>query len=185
MSVCIYQGGYNTVRKSGVGKALEHQAAALKSAGVPLVGEIPPAGPQAKGCVVHLNTVLPDAPLAAARAHARGCKVVYYGHSTMEDFRNSFFGSNLLAPLFKRWLIFCYRQGDVVITPSVYSRRILMGYKIGRPIYTLSNGIDTGFFKPDPDRAARFRAKYGLAEGQKCVISVGHWMVRKLSLIHI
>ncbi len=179
MSVCIYQGGYNTVRKSGVGKALEHQAAALKSAGVPLVGEIPPAGPQAKGCVVHLNTVLPDAPLAAARAHARGCKVVYYGHSTMEDFRNSFFGSNLLAPLFKRWLIFCYRQGDVVITPSVYSRRILMGYKIGRPIYTLSNGIDTGFFKPDPDRAARFRARYGLAEGQKCVISVGHWMVRK------
>ena len=179
MSVCIYQGGYDTVRKSGVGKALEHQAAALKSAGLPLVEEIPPAGPEAKACVVHLNTVLPGAPLAAARAHARGCKVVYYGHSTMEDFRNSFCGSNLLAPLFKRWLIFCYRQGDVVITPSVYSRRILMGYKIGRPIYTLSNGIDTDFFKPDPVRGARFRERYGLAEGQKCVISVGHWMVRK------
>ena len=179
MSVCIYQGGYDTVRKSGVGKALEHQAAALKSAGLPLVAEIPPAGPEARACVVHLNTVLPSAPLAAARAHARGCKVVYYGHSTMEDFRNSFFGSNLLAPLFKRWLIFCYRQGDLVITPSVYSRRILMGYKIGRPIYTLPNGIDTGFFKPDPARGARFRERYGLAEGQKCVISVGHWMVRK------
>ena len=54
-----------------------------------------------------------------------------------------------------------------------------MGYKIGRPIYALSNGIDTGFFRPDADRAARFRARYGLAEGQKCVISVGHWMVRK------
>ena len=179
MSVCIYRGGYNTVRKSGVGKALEHQAAALKSAGLPLIDQIPPAGPGAKECVVHLNTVLPSAPLAAARAHARGCKVVYYGHSTMEDFRNSFFGSNLLAPLFKRWLIFCYRQGDVVITPSVYSRRILMGYKIGKPIYTLSNGIDTGFFHPDPARGARFRERYGLAEGQKCVISVGHWMVRK------
>lgn len=179
MSVCIYRGGYETVRRSGVGKALEHQTAALQSVGLPLVDAIPPAGPAAKGCVVHLNTVLPGAPLAAARAHARGCKVVYYGHSTMEDFRNSFFGSNLLAPLFKRWLIFCYRQGDVVITPSVYSRRILMGYKIGRPIYALSNGIDTGFFHPDADRAARFRARYGLAEGQKCVISVGHWMVRK------
>ena len=179
MSVCIYRGGYQTVRKSGVGKALEHQAAALKSAGLPLIDQIPPAGPEAKECVVHLNTVLPSAPLAAARAHARGCKVVYYGHSTMEDFRNSFFGSNLLAPLFKRWLIFCYRQGDVVITPSVYSRRILMGYKIGKPIYTLSNGIDTGFFHPDPARGARFRDRYGLAEGQKCVISVGHWMVRK------
>ena len=179
MSVCIYRGGYNTVRKSGVGKALEHQAAALKSAGLPLVDQLPPAGPEARECVVHLNTVLPSALLAAARAHARGCKVVYYGHSTMEDFRNSFLGSNLLAPLFKRWLILCYRQGDVVITPSVYSRRILMGYKIGRPIYTLSNGIDTDFFKPDAGRAARFRTRYSLGEGQKCVISVGHWMVRK------
>ena len=54
-----------------------------------------------------------------------------------------------------------------------------MGYKIGKPIYTLSNGIDTGFFHPDPARGARFRERYGLAEGQKCVISVGHWMVRK------
>ena len=35
MSVCIYHGGYDTVRKSGVGKALEHQTAALKSAGLP------------------------------------------------------------------------------------------------------------------------------------------------------
>ncbi len=179
MSVCIYRGGYETVRKSGVGKALEHQAAVLQSAGIPLTDRIPPAGSAAEGCVVHLNTVLPSAPLAAARAHARGCKVVYYGHSIMEDFRNSFFGSNLLAPLFKRWLVFCYKQGDVVITPSVYSCRILMGYKLGRPIYTLSNGIDTDFFKPDEARAARFRDRYALAEGQQCVISVGHWMVRK------
>ena len=67
----------------------------------------------------------------------------------------------------------------MVITPRVYSRRNLMGYKIGRPIYTLSNGIDTDFFRPDPARGARFRERYGLAEGQKCVISVGHWMVRK------
>ena len=179
MSVCIYRGGYDTVRKSGVGKALEHQAAALQSAGLPLVEDIPPAGPEAKACVVHLNTVLPGAPLAAARAHARESKVDYYIHSTMDDFRNSYYYHQLLTPLFKRWLIFCYRQGDVVITPSVYSRRILLGYKLGRPVYTLSNGIDTGFFHPDAARAARFRLRYGLAEGQQCVISVGHWMVRK------
>ena len=106
MSVCIYRGGYNTVRKSGVGKALEHQAAALKSAGLPLIDQIPPAGPGAKECVVHLNTVLPSAPLAAARAHARGCKVVYSGHSTMEDVRNSVFGSYQLPPRLQRRLMF-------------------------------------------------------------------------------
>ena len=179
MAVYLYTGGYKTVCKSGVGKALEHQRAALQAVGVPLVETMPPAGPDARNCVVHLNTVLPDSLWTAAKARARGCKVVYYGHSTMQDFSNSFRGSNALAPLFKRWILHCYRQGDVVITPSTYSREILKSYGLGRPVYTLSNGIDTGFFAPSAARAARFRARYELAEGQKCVISVGHWMVRK------
>ena len=146
MSVCIYQGGADEVWSSGVGRALEHQAAALKEAGLPLVEKIPPAGPESRACVVHLNTTRPGALLAAARAHARGCKVVYYGHRTAETAR---WGSRLMAPLVRRWLALCYRQGDLVITPSVYASRVLAGYKIGRPIYTLSNGIDTGFFRPD------------------------------------
>lgn len=179
MAVCVYSGGYRTVRKSGVGKALEHQRAALRAAGVPLTENIPPVGPRAKCCVVHLNTVLPDTLFAAAKAKARGCKIVYYGHSTMEDFRNSFAGSNLLAPLFKRWICFCYDHGDVIVTPSEYSRRILRQYGVKKPVYALSNGVDTEFFRPDKVRAARFRTRYGLEPGRKCVISVGHWMVRK------
>lgn len=179
MAVYLYTGGYKTVSKSGVGRAIEHQRAALEAAGIPLVEKMPPAGPEAQNCIVHLNTVLPGSLWAAAKAHARGCKVVYYGHSTMQDFRNSFRGSNLLAPLFKRWLQHCYRQGDVVITPSTYSQDILQGYGLGVPVYPLSNGIDTDFFRPSTARAARFRARYALPEGQKCVISVGHWMVRK------
>lgn len=179
MSVYLYTGGYKTVAKSGVGKALEHQRAALQAAGVPLLDKLPPSGPEAENCIVHLNTVLPDSLWTAAKAHARGCKVVYYGHSTMPDFRNSFRGSNLLAPLFKLWLQHCYRQGDVIITPSSYSQTILQSYGLGVPIYSLSNGIDTHFFHPSAERAARFRTRYALKDGQKCVISVGHWMVRK------
>lgn len=179
MSVYLYTGGYKTVAKSGVGKALEHQRAALQSAGVPLLDKLPPIGPEAKNCIVHLNTVFPDSLWTAAKAHARGCKVVYYGHSTMQDFRNSFRGFTLLAPLFKRWLQHCYRQGDIIITPSVYSRNILQSYGLGVPVYTLSNGINTDFFHPSTMRAARFRTRYSLKDGQKCVISVGHWMVRK------
>ena len=176
MSVCIYRGGAGAVRTSGVGRALEHQAAALKEAGLPVVGELPPAGPESRACVVHLNTTRPWTLLAAARAHARGCKVVYYGHRTAETVR---WRSRLLAPLLRRWLALCYRQGDLVITPSVYASRVLAGYKIGRPIYTLSNGIYTDFFRPDPAAGARFRERYCLAEGQQCVISVGHWSARK------
>ena len=176
MSVCIYRGGAGAVRTSGVGRALEHQAAALKEAGLPVVGKLPPAGPESRACVVHLNTTRPGTLLAAARAHARGCKVVYYGHRSAETVR---WRSRLLARLLRRWLALCYRQGDLVITPSVYASRVLAGYKIGRPIYTLSNGIDTDFFRPDPAAGARFRERYCLAEGQQCVISVGHWSARK------
>ena len=176
MSVCIYRGGAGAVRTSGVGRALEHQAAALKEAGLPVVGALPPAGPDSRACGVHLNTTRPGTLLAAARAHARGCKVVYYGHRTAETVR---WRSRLLAPLLRRWLALCYRQGDLVITPSVYASRVLAGYKIGRPIYTLSTGIDTDFFRPDPAAGARFRERYCLAEGQQCVISVGHWSARK------
>ena len=46
----------------------------------------------------------------------------------MEDFRSSFKGSNALAPLFKRWITFCYGLGDVVLTPTEYSRRLLESY---------------------------------------------------------
>ena len=103
-----------------------------------------------KADAVHINTVLPDSVLAALRARARGEKVVYYGHSTMQDFRNSFVGSNLLAPLFRRWICFCYGLGDVVLTPTPYSQSLLESYRLKKPVYALSNGVDTRFFSPAP-----------------------------------
>ena len=97
----------------------------------------------------------------------------------MEDFRNSFKGSNLLAPLFRRWITFCYGLGDVVITPSEYSRQLLKGYGLRRPVYALSNGVDTDKFSPDSAMREAFRSRYGLREDEKVVISVGHTIARK------
>lgn len=69
----------------------------------------------------------------------------------MEDFKNSFIGSNLAAPIFKKWICFCYNLGDVVVTPTEYSRKLLEGYGLKRKIYSITNGVDTEFFKPDPE----------------------------------
>ena len=102
MSVYLYPGGFRLIRKSGVGQALLHQQKALAAAGVPL------ARTMGEGDIVHINTVFPDSLLAALAARLSGKKVVYYAHSTMEDFRRSFPGSDLLAPLFKRWIKLCY-----------------------------------------------------------------------------
>ena len=174
MRIYIYAGGERIVGKSGVGQAIRHQKACLAQCGVPMTERW-----TQDTAAVHINTVLPDAVLAALGAHLRGRKVVWYGHSTMEDFRQSFRGSNLLAPLFRRWITFCYRLGDVVITPTEYSRSLLEGYGLRRPIYNLSNGVDTDYFRPDPALRAAFRRRYGLEERERVVISVGHTIARK------
>lgn len=174
MRVHLYTGSLDAVRRSGVGQAVAHQRAMLESAGVEVTESW-----DTPADAVHINTVLPDAPLAALRARRRGEKVVYYGHSTMQDFRDSFVGSNLLAPLFKRWLCLCYGLGDIVLTPTPYARGILQTYGLPCPVRAMSNGVDTGFFAPDKERGAAFRHKYRLSDDQKVVVSAGHFMQRK------
>lgn len=174
MRVHLYTGSLEAVRRSGVGQAVAHQRAMLQSAGVEVTESW-----NAPADAVHINTVLPDAPFAALRARRRGEKVVYYGHSTMQDFRNSFVGSNLLAPLFKRWLCLCYGLGDVVLTPTPYAKGILQTYGLPCPVRAMSNGVDTDFFAPDKARGTAFREKYGLTDHQKVVVSAGHFMQRK------
>ncbi len=174
MRVTLYSGCLALVRKSGVGQAVIHQKAMLERAGVETSSKW--TEPSA---VVHINTVFPDSPVVAWLARRRHRKVIYYGHSTMEDFRNSFKCSNVLAPLFKRWIIHCYGFGDVIITPTPYSKKLLESYGIKKPIYSLSNGIDTSFFAPSAERRAAFREKYKLLPDTKAVISVGHYIERK------
>ena len=174
MSVQLYTGSLSLVRKSGVGRAVEHQREMLRRSGIDVT-----VRPSPDARVVHCNTVFPDSLAAALWAKLRGKKVVFYGHSTMEDFRDSFRGSNFLAPLFRRWIMLCYNRGDVVITPTEYSRRLLTDYGVRRPVYALSNGVDTGFFAPSQERRQAFRAQYGLREEDKVVMSVGHTIARK------
>ena len=174
MSIYLYRGGEKLVGRSGVGQAIRHQAECLSRCGLPVTDRFAPDTD-----AVHINTVLPDAVVTALLARLRGRKVVWYGHSTMEDFRGSFRGSDLLAPLFRRWLTFCYGLGDVVLTPTPYSRRLLAGYGLRKPVYSLSNGVDVDFFHPDAAAKDTFRKRYHLGANEKTVISVGHTISRK------
>uniref|UniRef100_UPI0035A17D62 glycosyltransferase n=1 Tax=Jeotgalibaca arthritidis TaxID=1868794 RepID=UPI0035A17D62 len=63
--------------------------------------------------------------------------VVYHAHSTEEDFRNSFLFSNVLSPLFRKWIIRCYNLGDIVITPTPYAGTDLFFF----PTYEETEGI--------------------------------------------
>ena len=174
MNVLLYAGSKKLVSKSGVGMARSHQEEALKQNGVVFT-----ENPNEDYDVVHINTVFPTSYLMAKRAKREGKKVICHGHSTMEDFRNSFVGSNAMAPLFKKWIIKCYDTADLVLTPTEYSRRILKSYGLKAPILPISNGIDTDAFRKQPGQRERFRRRYGLKEGEKAVVSVGLPIERK------
>lgn len=174
MCVLIYQGDLDVVGNSGVGEAVRHQMSALEKAGVPFT-----TNPEDDYEIVHINTVLPKSYYFACKAKREGKKVIYYGHSTEDDFRNSFRGSNVLAPLFKQWIARCYRSGDIVITPTEYSKHILQSYGLERPIYAVSNGIDLEAYQKTPEARRRFRAVYNFSEEDKVVMSAGHYIERK------
>lgn len=174
MKVCIYKSLRSLVRQSGVGRAMEHQASILKKAGVEVTDHL-----ERDVCAVHINTVFPDSVIACIWAKLHHQFVVYYAHSTMEDFRNSFKGSNLFAHLFCKWIKFCYNLGDVIVTPTEYSKKLLIQYGMKKPVYAVSNGIDTDYYCPLTAGRRSFRKKYHLAEEEKVVVSVGHYIERK------
>ena len=174
MLVQIYAGSLNLVRRSGVGQAALHQQAMLEKMGQDVTFRWD-CGAE----FVHINTVFPDSLAAAFAARAVGARVIWYGHSTMEDFRDSFKCSNRCAPAFGRWIKLCYGSGDAVITPTEYSKKLIDGYNIGKPVYALSNGVDTDFYSPSASRRAAFRRQNGLKERDKAVMCAGHFIERK------
>ncbi|MGP9537520.1 glycosyltransferase family 4 protein [Brachybacterium sp. AOP43-C2-M15] len=176
LRVLMPRGLAGLAHQSGIGAAIRHQEEAVRALGHQVV-----TNPLRRFDVVHLNTPFPDTPLLARWARLRRRPVLMWAHSTEDDFRDSFPGSNRLAPLFRRWIAHLYRRGDAVVTPSEYSRQLVSAPKYGirTPISVLSNGVDTDFFRPNPQTRARWRESLGLAPEAKVVISVGMQLVRK------
>lgn len=175
MKVCLYTEGIKVFKISGLGRAVSHQQRALKSIGIPFTLE-----PKDNDWdIIHINYYGLKSRHYARKAHKQGKKVVFHAHSTEEDFRNSFFFANAVSKLFKKWIVSCYLTGDVIVTPTAYSKRLLEGYGIKKPIYAVSNGIDLDFYKPAENDRADFRRQFGLKDDDKVVIAVGLYFERK------
>lgn len=173
VKVYIYSESQNAIEKSGVGRAIYHQRQAVSACGWELVDSFEDAD------VVHINTVLPRSYFLARKLRKRGIPLVYHAHSTQEDFRNSYIGSNLVAKIFKWWIKKCYTKGDVIITPTPYSKGLLEGYGIKKEIFAISNGIDLDEYARNESAGAEFRKKYGFSDSDKVVMSAGLLIKRK------
>ena len=174
MKILLYTENEKLVRKSGLGKAIKHQMKALELTGIEYT-----TNPKDDFDILHINTYFPYSYELAVKAKKEGKKIVYHAHSTEEDFRNGFVFSKQVSPLFKKWLIKCYSLGDVIVTPTQYSKRILESYGIDRKIYAISNGIEINKFKRNEELGKKFRETYGYQKEDKIVIGIGLYIERK------
>ena len=174
MKILLYTENEKLVRKSGLGKAIKHQMKALELTGIEYT-----TNPKDDFDILHINTYFPYSYELSVKAKKKRKKIVYHAHSTEEDFRNGFVFSKQVSPLFKKWLIKCYSLGDVIVTPTQYSKRILESYGINRKIYAISNGIEINKFKRNEELGKKFRETYGYQKEDKIVIGIGLYIERK------
>lgn len=174
MKVLLYTENEKMYAKSGLGRAIKHQRKALDLNNVSHTSD-----PNEDYDIMHINTYGLKSYFLAKKAKKLGKKVVYHAHSTEEDFRNSFIFSNQISGLFKKWLIKCYSLGDCLLTPTPYSKKLLEGYGIKKPIYAVSNGIELEFFKNDEKLGKEFRKTYGYSKDDKVIMAIGLWIERK------
>ena len=174
MKVQLYSGGLHSVGRSGAGRAIKHQKRALTLNHIEYTTDRNDSFD-----IAHINTIFPSSYFWAKKCRKNGKKVIYHAHSTREDFERSFMFSNMLAPLFQKWIVRCYNTADALITPTPYSKRLIEAYGIKKPIYALSNGIELDFFCYDEARAKEFRKQFGFSEDDKVIISVGLYIERK------
>lgn len=174
MKVLLYLEGKAVLEKSGIGRALSHQMEALDMAGIPYTTDV-----LHDYDVVHINTYGPKSFQLLRKSKKLGKKVIMHGHSTKEDFRNSFVGSNLIAPLVGKYLAYMYQQADFIITPSEYAKSLIQSYGVTTPIVAVSNGIDMDKYQKDERKEAVFREFFGIEEGQAVVVCAGLYFRRK------
>lgn len=174
LKVLLYTENEKLIGKSGLGKAIKHQMQALKENNIEYTTD-----PKDNYDIVHINFYGPKSYMLAKKAKKEGKKVIYHAHSTEEDFRNSFILSNALSSSFKKWLIKCYSLGDHILTPTPYSKKLLEGYGIDKPITDISNGIDVKFFEHNDKFGKEFRNQFGYSDKDKIIMGVGLYIRRK------
>ena len=175
MKVLIYFEGQQLLSKSGIGRAFDHQKKALESAGVPYSTD----ENELDFDILHINTYGLNSQRMVRRAKRADKKVIYHAHSTEEDFRNSFIGSNQVSAIYKKHLVRLYSSADFIITPTLYSKKVIEGYGIEQPIEAISNGIDLTRFNRNVEKEKQFRDYFQLPLDKKVIISVGLYFERK------
>lgn len=175
MKIKLYFSNEEALKRSGIGRALVHQKKALDLVDVSYTTD----KKDLEYDILHINTVLPDSNKVISEARKLGKKVIYHAHSTEEDFKNSFMGSNIVSGVFKKWLVCVYKKADYILTPTPYSKKLLENYGMNVPIKSVSNGVNLSDFCPSQEQINLFCKQYNMDIQEKLIISVGWLFERK------
>lgn len=135
MRVCHFS-EFDGALKGGIKSSIRQQREALDREGIDYTTE-----PSDSHDVLHLNVVGPFSMRRLLKANRDGTPIVYHVHSTVEDFRDSFRFSNLLAPLFDRYTRFLYSRADHLLPVSAHTERLLEEKGIAVPKTVVNNGF--------------------------------------------
>ncbi len=175
MKVLLYLENASGLSNSGIGRAILHQSEALKLAGVDFTFD-----PNDTYDLAHINSYGPKSYRLLKKCHKRGIKVIVHGHSTHEDFRNSFRLWQLMAPFYDHWMNRMYKRADMVITPTAYSKGLISSYKnVKCPVKNITNGIALEEYAPNQKFVDEFIKKFDISEKDKVVVGAGFPFYRK------
>ncbi len=174
MKVLLYFEKADKIKKSGIGRALQHQISALTSAGIEYTLD-----PKDTYDIAHINTYFPESKKLVKKLKKKGIPVIVHGHSTKEDFRDSFAFWRVMALWFYPNLMWFYKNADFIITPTEYSKKLIDAYEKGVEVIHVSNGIEPKEYTYNPEHVKAFREYFNLSEDQKVVIGIGFYFQRK------
>lgn len=174
MKVLIYFQDEETIKTSGIGRAMSHQMEACRLAGQPFTID-----PKDSFDLAHINTLWGKSGRLLKKCHREGIPVIVHGHSTYEDFRRSFAAWRLIEPFFDHRIKWMYSRADMIITPTPYSKHLIEGYGFNKKVLAISNGIDLAEYAPSESAVKDFREHFHLGPNEKFVMGVGFPFERK------
>ncbi len=174
MKTLIYFENADSIKHSGIGRAMAHQLRSCELAGVETT-----IHKKDSFDIAHINTYFYKSQAVLRKAKKQGIPVIVHGHSTFEDFRNSFRLWKVMALWFNPQLRKMYQRADMIVAPTPYARDLIKSYGYCQNVINISNGIDIAAYGPNPEGMKAFREKFDVKEGDKCVIGVGFPFYRK------
>ena len=174
MKVLLYFENHKTIRKSGIGRALKHQIRACELSNIEYT-----LNPKDSFDIAHINTYGPKSYSLLKKCHKKHIPVIVHGHSTIEDFKDSFRCWKLMSKFFYPALRRMYKNADYIVTPTAYSKRLIENYGYNKKVYAVSNGIDIHDYDRVEEYKDIFRNYFHLNENEKVVIGLGLPFKRK------